>query len=125
MRLYAGTSKNFIEDTVRNQIAEKLRRSFFDYFRYNPSDSEVHSWNNSLVRMKDVIQHSGLTDHGILLEYQLPLSSKRLDCMVCGRNNDGLDNAVIVELKQWGKCEEALGDNELSTLLGRAAHSDQ
>jgi hypothetical protein len=26
MRLYAGTSKNFIEDTVRNQIAEKLRR---------------------------------------------------------------------------------------------------
>lgn len=123
MRLYAGTSKNFIEDTVRNQIAEKLRRSFFDYFRYNPSDSEVHSWNNSLVRMKDVIQHSGLTDHGILLEYQLPLSSKRLDCMVCGRNNDGLDNAVIVELKQWGKCEEAVGDNELSTVLGRG-HRD-
>ena len=27
MRLYAGTSKNFIEDTVRNQIAEKLRRA--------------------------------------------------------------------------------------------------
>jgi hypothetical protein len=73
--------------------------------------------------MKDVIEHSGLTDHGILLEYQLPLSSKRLDCMVCGRNNDGLDNAVIVELKQWGKCEEAVGDNELSTLLGHG-HRD-
>ena len=75
MRLYAGTSQNFIEDTVRNQIGEKLRRSFFDYFRYNPSDSEVHSWNNSLVRMKDVIQHSGLTDKeygecGILRETQ-------------------------------------------------------
>lgn len=27
MRLYAGTSKNFIEDTVRNQIAEKLQRT--------------------------------------------------------------------------------------------------
>lgn len=27
MRLYAGTSRNFIEDTVRNQIAEKLRRA--------------------------------------------------------------------------------------------------
>jgi hypothetical protein len=117
MRLYAGTSKNFIEDTVRNQIAEKLRRSFFDYFRYNPSDSEVRSWNNSLVRMKDVIQHSGLTDHGVLLEYQLPLSSKRLDCMICGRNSEDRDNAVIVELKQWGKCQEALGNNELSTIL--------
>lgn len=117
MRLYAGTSKSFIEDTVHNQIAEKLRRSFFDYFRYNPSEAEVQSWNNSLVKMKDVIQHSGLTDHGILLEYQLPLSSKRLDCMVCGRNHDGLDNAVIVELKQWGKCREAVGENELATVL--------
>ena len=117
MRLYAGNSKNFIEDTVRNQIAEKLRRSFFDYFRYNPSNSEIQSWNNSLVRMKDVIQHSGLTDHGVLLEYQLPLSSRRLDCMVCGRNSDGSDNAVIVELKQWSKCKEAVGDNELSTIL--------
>ena len=27
MRLWAGTSINFIEDTVRNQIAEKLRRA--------------------------------------------------------------------------------------------------
>lgn len=123
MRLYAGTSNNFIEDTVRNQIAEKLRRSFFDYFRYNPSDSEVRSWNNSLVRMKDVIQHSGLVDHGILLEYQLPLSSRRLDCMVCGRNSDDRDNAVIIELKQWGKCEESMGENELSTLLGHG-HRD-
>lgn len=118
MRLWAGTSNNFIEDTIRNQIAEKLRRSFFDYFRYNPSEAEVRSWNNSLVRMKDVIQHSELTDHGVLLEYQLPLSSKRLDCIICGRNGEERDNAVIVELKQWGKCLEAVGDNELSTFLG-------
>ncbi len=117
MRLYAGNSKNFIEDTVRNQISEKLRRSFFEHFRYNPSEAEIRSWNNSLIRMKDVIQHAGLVDHGILLEYQLPLSSKRLDCMVCGRNEDDMDNAVIVELKQWGKCREAIGDNELSTIL--------
>ena len=84
MRLYAGTSKNFIEDTVRNQIAEKLRRAFFDYFRYNPSDSEVHSWNNSLVRMKDVIQHSGSNKEGkyyekrnigkVLMKDQVPMS---------------------------------------------------
>jgi hypothetical protein len=27
MRLYAGTSKQFIEDNVQNQIAEKLKQS--------------------------------------------------------------------------------------------------
>ena len=29
MRLYSGTSKQFIEDTTRNQIAEKLENAFF------------------------------------------------------------------------------------------------
>ena len=40
----------------------------------------------------------------ILLEYQLPLSSKRIDCMVCGRDDGARDQAVIVELKQWERC---------------------
>jgi hypothetical protein len=42
-----------------------------------------------------------LTTHGVLLEYQLPLTSKRLDCMLTGKNAESKDNAVIVELKQW------------------------
>jgi hypothetical protein len=31
MRLFAGTSEQFLEDTVQNQIAEKLRLAFFSY----------------------------------------------------------------------------------------------
>lgn len=41
MRLSSGTSQQVIEDTVQNQIAEKLRLAFFDYFRYYPSPSEM------------------------------------------------------------------------------------
>ncbi len=44
MRLYAGSSGQFIQDTVRNQIAGKLKAAFFDHFRYNPPDSEVRSY---------------------------------------------------------------------------------
>lgn len=29
MKLYSGTSAQFIEDTIQNQIAEKLKTSFF------------------------------------------------------------------------------------------------
>ena len=50
-----------------------------------------------------------LLDHGVLLEYQLPLSSRRLDCLLCGRNNQEEPNAVVVELKQWDNCEHADG----------------
>jgi uncharacterized protein len=120
MRLYSGTSKQFIEDTVHNQIAEKLRNAFFGYYRYYPSPAEINSWRNSLRSMGQVFQHAELMDHGVLLEYQLPLTSRRLDCMICGRDLQKTDNAVIVELKQWDECEEAYGDNEVLTWVGGA-----
>jgi len=44
MRLYAGTSNQFILDTIQNQIAEKLRASFFNYYRFYPSEGEIRSW---------------------------------------------------------------------------------
>jgi hypothetical protein len=118
MRLFAGTSQQFIQDTIQNQIAEKLKLAFFNYFRYNPSPSEMNSWRNSLRAISQVFQYANLVDHGIILEYQLPLTSKRLDCLICGRDTTAKDNAVIIELKQWDKCEEANGENEVLTWVG-------
>jgi len=120
MRLYSGTSQQFIQDTIQNQIAEKLKQAYFNYFRYNPSRGEVTSWRNSLRAITQVFQHANLIDHGVILEYQLPLTSKRLDCLICGRDKNVKDNAVIIELKQWEKCEEASGENEISTWVGGA-----
>jgi hypothetical protein len=120
MRLFAGTSEQFIQDTIQNQIAEKLKNAFFNYFRYYPSPAEVNSWRNSLRAISQVFQYANLNDHGVILEYQLPLTSKRLDCLVCGRDAKGLDNAIIIELKQWEKCTEAIGDKAVTTWLGKA-----
>lgn len=117
MRLYAGTSKQFVHDAIQNQIAEKLRRGFYDYYGFNPSEGEVRSWQNSLRALSQTVQYANLLDHGILLEYQLPLSSKRLDCLISGRDYENRDNAVIIELKQWDKCQESNADNEVMTWL--------
>jgi len=118
MRLYSGMSPDFIRDTTRNQIAEKLKRAFFAYYRYNPSHGEVQSWRNSLRAMKDVVELASLHDHGVLLEYQLPLSSKRLDCLLCGRDEGDADKAVIIELKQWERCEPAEPDSLVRSWVG-------
>jgi len=120
VRLYSGHSKQFLEDTYQNQIAEKLKNSFFDHYGFNPSISEINSWRNSLRAISIVFQNANLLDHGIILEYQLPLSSRRLDCLICGKDDKRTDNAVIVELKQWDKCEYAVGDNEVLTWVGGA-----
>lgn len=118
MRLYAGTSNQFVEDNMQNQIAGKLANAFFEHFRYNPPDSEVRSWRNSLRAMTLVIQSADLKDHGVILEYQLPLSSRRLDCLVCGKDSEKMDNAVIIELKQWEQCRPSDGDKVVTWLGG-------
>jgi hypothetical protein len=118
MRLYSGLSTDFIRDNVHNRIAEKLKDAFFRQYRHNPAPSEVNSWRNSLKSASMVLEDAKLHDHGILLEYQLPMSSKRLDCMITGQDEAQHDNAVILELKQWDKCGDADADNLVTTYVG-------
>jgi hypothetical protein len=110
MRLYAGSSEDFIADSVHNRITEKLKVAYFVNYRREASPSEINSWRNSLRAVSQVFDVAGLRDHGVLLEYELPLTSKRLDCLITGRNGMLRDNAVIIELKQWERCEEGDGD---------------
>jgi uncharacterized protein len=118
MRLYAGHSPDFIREATRNQIAEHLRTEFFSYYSYQPSPGEVQSWRNSLRALKDVMEIAQLNDHGVLLEYQLPLSSKRIDCIICGRDNSRRDQAVLIELKQWEQCEPSEPDKLVRSWVG-------
>jgi uncharacterized protein len=118
MRLYSGTTKSLIEDSTYNRIATKLKDAFFLEFRYQPAVAEVNSWNNSLRAVSQVFQTASLLDHGVLLELQLPLTSKRLDCLVTGYDRKKAPNAVIIELKQWSGCKGASGKNEVATFVG-------
>lgn len=117
MRLYFGTTKSLAEDTTFNRIGTKLKNAFFTEFRYQPSVNEVNSWNNSLRALSQVFQFASLTNHGVLLELQLPLTSKRLDCLVTGYTEQKTPNAIVIELKQWGECQRASGKNEVATFV--------
>ena len=103
MQLYSGVSTHFVTQAIGNQIAYALADNFRRYFGYTPSDSEVKSWNNSLRDMAYVIRDAQLGESGVMVEYRLPMSSKRLDVMVTGNGFDDQQRAVIVELKQWDR----------------------
>lgn len=118
MQLYAGPSQQFIQDAFVGSIAGKLEEAFLRHYRHRPGQAEVRSWQNSLVRMSMVLQRAGFDDHGVVLEHQLPLTSKRLDCMVLGRDATKRDNAVVVELKQWDKTESSEADQCVVTRVG-------
>ena len=120
MHLYSGTSTGFVEDATLNQIGEKLSRAFFEHFRYEPPKSELMSWRNSLKSMASAVAVGGFDDHGVIVEYQLPLSSRRLDVMLTGRDHDGRSQGVIVELKQWDETFPTHVEDCVVTFVGGA-----
>lgn len=118
MDLYSGMSNDFIRDSQRGTIAGVMADRFFQHYRYRVSDNEVRSWQNSLARMAGVLQLGQFNDQGIIVEYKLPLSSKRLDVMIAGNSIANIPSAVIVELKQWDKVERSEIPECVSTFVG-------
>lgn len=118
MRLWSGMSPEFLRETTRNAIAGRLAAAFESHYRRQVPPGEVRAWQNSLRAMALLMKDAALEDHGVILEYELPLSSRRLDCMLTGKDSAGQDKAVIVELKQWEACEPSDADDLVTTWVG-------
>jgi hypothetical protein len=101
MKRYAGTTERFRADARRHRIAEKLRAEYTTQIGHRPAPSEVASWQNSLMALSMLVDQAELNDHGVILEYQLGTTSRRLDAMLTAHSPTGAENAVVVELKQW------------------------
>jgi len=66
------------------------------------SQSEINSWANSMMFMDKVLNDPVIPlDAQVSIEFQIPLTSKRVDFIISGTDDDGEENVVIVELKQW------------------------
>jgi uncharacterized protein len=91
-----------MERQLAGIIADHLRMTTGQ----SPSESERKSWRRSLpVLVRDLIE-AGLGNVEMLIEYQLPLTSKRADVVLAGVDRrTGGDAYVVVELKQWSQAE--------------------
>jgi len=102
MRLYEAPLEEFKKDVILNQIADKISNNFENYYKRKTNKSEYRSWQNSLPKIKDVVEIAKLKDNNIIIEYELPFSKKsRIDVILLGKNIHNKDNIVIIELKQW------------------------
>jgi DUF2075 family protein len=117
MQLYAGPTRDFVHAATHNAIARRLADAFLAHYRYAPSHNEYLSWQNSLRALSSVIEIGRLHETGIVLEYQLPLSSLRLDALITGSTGER-SRAVIVELKQWSASQLGSADDLLKTWVG-------
>ena len=121
MIVYLGTKKSFMRDATNGVIAGKLDELFISLGIGKESDPEYKSWAASLPRLGLVLAYNSSIDNdvAVALEYQIPLTSKRVDFMIGGSNEDK-DNVVIVELKQWTECKATDKENVVSTFINHS-----
>jgi len=119
MILYKGTANEFREAVDTNQIADIVEDKFLEKLGRRVPDNVRRSWSNSMSFMEKIVRRSGVADDcGVMVEYVIPHTSKRIDFVIAGKDKEGNKNFIIVELKQWEKAEGTESDGIVSTFVG-------
>ena len=102
MIIYENTRGGFINDIRTGSIATKVQNAFERHGIHHNNDAEYRACGNSLMFMRNVLDDDDIPeDVSLAVEYQIPLTSKRVDFLIAGKDGAGTDNVVVVELKQW------------------------
>ena len=101
MIVYSNSISKFLEDIdigissiLNDLMSKKLYRKV--------GKSEINAWDSSLGYIANVIKDCNIPMNStITLEYNLPMTSKRVDLIVSGYNDKKQEVVILFELKQW------------------------
>lgn len=117
MPLYRGSVSSIRAKTANGSLVPTLTEQFRHQIGHRPSPSEIKSWGRSLDVLATDLDEAGLAEVEVLVEYQLPMTSKRVDAVLCGRHpRTRHPQYVLVELKQWSSAH-LLHDSETVCVL--------
>ena len=111
MIVYNDIKRQFVNDVKDNSIADKILDAIRMRGLNAGHEKEYSSWQNSMQFMRNIVDDSEIDDEvRICIEYNIPLTSKRVDFIIAGADDSGNENVIIVELKQWQKAEVVADD---------------
>lgn len=118
MIIYKGKVSEFHDDVFKGVIANKLEELFIKFNIGKESRGEYRSWNNSLEVVSSTLKHSNINeDLMVAIEYQIPLTSKRVDFLISGLDEFDKESIVAVELKQWEDAQKTNLENCVKTKI--------
>ena len=121
MLIYSATRAEFAEDIQKDQVTRLIQEDYTAKIGNRPPEAEINAWTNSLNQMESVLTLGEIEpDAGIAIEFQIPLTSKRVDFILSGRNQKEQETVVIVELKQWQAANKTTKPGIVKTILGGA-----
>ncbi|MDV7697918.1 DUF2075 domain-containing protein [Chryseobacterium soli] len=119
MIVYQNTKKRFFDDVISNNIEHIILDFFKKKIGQGTTEREITSWKNSMQYMNNVLLDPEIPDDaGIIVEYQIPQTSKRIDFIITGQNQNNTDHAILIELKQWSTAKQTSKDGIVSAFVG-------
>jgi uncharacterized protein len=117
--LYRATVARLRSQIEQGTLVAVLTEQFRHRVGHSPSAAEVRSWERSLEVLSADLVQAGLDQVEALVEYQLPMTSKRADVVLCGVHpRTGEPSYVIIELKQWTRALMLEGADDVCVLEG-------
>lgn len=117
--LYRGSVARLRNQVDNGTLLSVMTEQYRHQLGRQPPAGEVRSWDRSLEVLTADLVEIGLEQVEALVEYQLPLTSKRADVVLCGKHpSTGADSYVVVELKQWSRAQMLDGSDDVCILDG-------
>ncbi len=112
MIIFACLKKEFDDYVSRGIISNKVYDAYKEKMGKKTKLNQIKAWANSLPFMKYILKD--LPDNvGIAIEFNISLTSKRVDFVVSGYNNNKEPVMLIFELKQWEKVFDVKGEDAI------------
>ena len=106
MIVYEATVSEFVQEVLHDTITDNVYAKYQEHFGHS-SEGQIRSWRNSLEYMYKVLMTPTIpSDAGVAIEFNIPMTAKRIDFMISGFDEMNMKSAVIVELKQWDECRK-------------------
>ncbi|WP_241266963.1 DUF2075 domain-containing protein [Streptomyces scabichelini] len=100
--LFRESAASVAARILEGSLALHLTENFRHQHGRSPAQAEIRSWERSLPALVNALIEARLDDVEVLVEYSLPLTSKRADAVLAGVHpTTGEPSYVVVELKQW------------------------
>jgi DUF2075 family protein len=104
MIVYQATKENFLIDVADNTIEDIVLDCVRKKLKINVGQGEINSWKNSLREMYFILEDKAIPgDSSVAIEYRIPQTSKRIDFIITGRDENDVEQVVLIELKQWSE----------------------
>lgn len=119
MIVYSGNIRQFNLDVDNRVIADRIKEELEKIGINHNNPSEYNAWDQSLLHMKNVLSDPDFhLDTKVAIEYKLPTTSKRVDFLISGKDDNDLSKVIVIELKQWEKAYKTEKEDLVKTFVG-------